>query len=191
MKMETDQQNTDFKTLEKDLETQELEAANGIPSTEVYGRLLCCYLLHNDLCNAKFLWKRIPQSVKTATPELSNIWAVGQKIWQREFPGIYETLQKEWTDPYKDLLAAVLEATRKRAFNLVANAYSYIGVDDFSVIVGLPVNDAVKAAQDRGWTADQNSRLVMPSKPVPDTDPLLPSEQQLSVLTDYVSFLES
>jgi len=42
-----------------------------------------------------------------ASPELANIWAVGQKLWQRDFPAIYEALQKEWTEPYRDLFNAV------------------------------------------------------------------------------------
>ena len=46
--------------------------------------------------NSKYLWKRIPQTVKTAYPELGHIWAVGQKIWLRDFPGIYETMKKEY-----------------------------------------------------------------------------------------------
>ncbi|KAH3754169.1 hypothetical protein DPMN_188832 [Dreissena polymorpha] len=188
MEMET---TVDFQALTTDLETQELEAANGIPSAEVYGKLLGCYFLQNDLCNAKFLWKRIPAAIKTTSPELSHIWLVGQKTWQRDFPGIYEALQREWTEPYREIMAAVLDATRRRAFHLVSKAYSWINVEDFSTYVGLPVNEAVKAAQDKGWTADPHTRLVQPVKTVAEIDPVLPNEQQLSVLTDYVSFLES
>ncbi|XP_060587818.1 COP9 signalosome complex subunit 8-like [Ruditapes philippinarum] len=189
--METEQQITDYVALARDLENQELEAAGGVANTTVYGKLLCIYLLQNDTCNAKFLWKRIPQQVKTGCPELALLWAVGQKMWQRDFPGIYETIQKEWTDPYKDIMAAVLEATRRRAFNLVAQAYSSINAEEFAAYMGMPVNDAVKAAQNEGWQADPNTKLVTPRKPVAQSDPVLANEQQLSVLTDYVSFLES
>ncbi|KAL4231742.1 COP9 signalosome complex subunit 8 [Mactra antiquata] len=157
----------------------------------VYGKLLCIYLLQNDTCNAKFLWKRIPQAIKTANAELGHIWAVGQKMWQRDFPGIYETLKKDWSESCKDIMAAVLEATRKRAFLLVAQAYSSINADEFALFMGLPVVEAVKAAQKEGWQADPNTKLVRPMKPVSQPDPLLANEQQLSVLTDYVSFLES
>lgn len=43
-----------------------------------------------------------------ANAELGQIWAVGQKMWQRDFPGMYETLKKDWSDSYKDIMAAVL-----------------------------------------------------------------------------------
>ena len=62
-----------------------------------------------------------------ASPELTNIWAVGQKLWQRDFPAIYEALQKEWTEPYRDLLNAVrgkgnlLNAVQgKRVFSMLS-----------------------------------------------------------------------
>ncbi|XP_045178904.2 COP9 signalosome complex subunit 8-like [Mercenaria mercenaria] len=189
--METEQQITDFEAVAKDLENQELEAPGGVANAVVYGKLLCIYLLQNDTCNAKFLWKRIPQQVKTGSPELAQVWAVGQKMWQRDFPGMYEALQKDWTEPYKDIMTAVLEATRKRAFGLVAQAYSSINAEEFAAYMGMPINDAVKAAQNEGWQADPNTRLVTPKKIAPPSDPVLANEQQLSVLTDYVSFLES
>ncbi|KAH8034927.1 hypothetical protein HPB51_003490 [Rhipicephalus microplus] len=39
-------------------------ANNGVASPQAYGQLLAIYLLQNDLPNAKFLWKRIPQEIK-------------------------------------------------------------------------------------------------------------------------------
>lgn len=53
-------------------------------------------------------WQTIMCFGIQAAPELNQIWAVGQKMWQRDFPGIYETLQKEWSEPYKEILAAAL-----------------------------------------------------------------------------------
>lgn len=191
--MEVNGQNNivDFDAQAKDLEAQELESPGGVATAAIYGKLLCIYLLQNDTCNAKFLWKRIPQQIKAGNAELAQIWAVGQKMWQRDFPGIYETLQKEWADPYKDVMNAVLEATRRRAFHLVAQAFSSINAEEFAAYLGMPVTEAVKAAQNEGWSADPNTRLVTPKKPAPPQDPVLANEHQLSVLTDYVSFLES
>ena len=36
------------------------------------------------------------------------------------------------------------EATRERAFDLVAQAFSSINADDFAAYVGLPVNEAIQ-----------------------------------------------
>ena len=41
------------------------------------------------------------------------------------------------------ILLFLVEQTRKRAFTLIAQAYSSISGDDFAKLVGLPVNEAV------------------------------------------------
>jgi len=41
-------------------------------------------------------------------PDLAVIWAVGQKMWQRDFPGTYENLKKEWSDGLRPIMDAVL-----------------------------------------------------------------------------------
>ncbi|KTG36047.1 hypothetical protein cypCar_00022257 [Cyprinus carpio] len=90
-------------------ETQELEAPGGIATPQVYSQLLVLYLLNNDMNNARYLWKRIPQAIKTANPELAAIWAVGQRIWQRDFPGIYTAIDAyQWSES----ILPVMEALR-------------------------------------------------------------------------------
>jgi len=43
-----------------------------------------------------------------ANPDLAVIWAVGQKMWLRDFPGTYENLKKEWSDGLRPIMDAVL-----------------------------------------------------------------------------------
>lgn len=60
------------------------------------------------MCNAKYLWKRIPATIKTSTPELGNIWAVAQSMWKRDFPGIYKALNAvKWSDTVADIMKHV------------------------------------------------------------------------------------
>lgn len=152
---------------------------------------MALHLLHNQICEAKFVWKRIPTHIKTTTPELTNVWTVGQKIWLRDSHGTYESLNKEWSEQLKPIMDALLAATRQRAFNLVAQAYDSINVDDLASFVGMSSSDTVQAVQKEDWEADPQTRFITPKKPSAAVDPVLISEQQLSVLTDYVSFLES
>lgn len=59
-------------------------------------------------CNAKFLWKRIPADVKSANPELARIWAVGQSMWKKDFPGIYKALnENSWSEDISDIMKNV------------------------------------------------------------------------------------
>ncbi|XP_062612508.1 COP9 signalosome complex subunit 8-like [Saccostrea cucullata] len=184
-------ENVDYQKLQIELEQQELESAGGGTSPQVYNQLLALYLLHNDMCNAKFLWKRIPQSVKSSSPETGHIWAVGQKLWLRDYPGIYEALKKEWSESVLQIMEAVKAATRERAMRLVSKAYSSINAEEWAVFMGMPSNEAIQAATQEGWTYDSATKYIKPKKLVPAKDPELLSEQQLSVLTDYVSFLEA
>jgi len=59
-------------------------------------------------CNAKYLWKRIPQNVKNSHAELSLIWKVGQKMWQRDFPGVYAALTADWSENVRHIMQALL-----------------------------------------------------------------------------------
>ncbi|KAL5005884.1 hypothetical protein ScPMuIL_017042 [Solemya velum] len=159
----------------RDLETQELEAPGGVATASIYGQLLAVYLYDNDM-QCKFLWKRIPAAVKNTNSELGHIWTVGQKMWQRDFTAIYESLKRDWSEAVKPIMVAVGEATRKRAFHLISQAYSSITAEAFAVYMGMSVSDAVQAAISEGWQADPQTRLVTPKRPVPPPDPKLMSE---------------
>ncbi|XP_069107949.1 COP9 signalosome complex subunit 8-like [Argopecten irradians] len=183
---------SDFTHMQKDLEEQELQAPGGVGSPQLYSQLLALYLLHNKMCQAKFLWKRIPQSVKSSTPELTLIWTAGQKMWLRDYTGSYEALKKEFSPEVKPINEITPEAYRRRAFHLVSQAYSSINGDELATFLGMSTTDAVQAARTEGWEADAQTRFITPKKPVGvQVDPEFKSDQQLSVLTDYVSFLES
>ncbi|MGH0163174.1 UNVERIFIED_CONTAM: hypothetical protein FKN15_047332 [Acipenser sinensis] len=97
-----------YSKLLEQCETQELEAPGGIATPQVYGQLLALYLLHNDMNNGRYLWKRIPQAVKTSNMELAAIWAVGQRIWQRDFPGIYTAIAAhQWSECIQPVMEAL------------------------------------------------------------------------------------
>uniref|UniRef100_A0A8C1XNT4 COP9 signalosome complex subunit 8 n=1 Tax=Cyprinus carpio TaxID=7962 RepID=A0A8C1XNT4_CYPCA len=135
-------------------ETQELEAPGGIATPQVYSQLLVLYLLNNDMNNARYLWKRIPQAIKTANPELAAIWAVGQRIWQRDFPGIYTAIDAyQWSESILPVMEALRESTRRRAYGLVAQAYTSISAEDFAAFVGYSVEEAVKGTSSETLSA--------------------------------------
>uniref|UniRef100_A0A674P2V3 COP9 signalosome complex subunit 8 n=2 Tax=Takifugu rubripes TaxID=31033 RepID=A0A674P2V3_TAKRU len=181
-----------FDKLLDQCETQELEAPGGIATPQVYAQLLSLYFLHNDMNNARYLWKRTPQAIKSANPELTAIWAVGQRIWQRDFPGIYTAIAAfQWSENILPVVEALRESTRQRAYSLVAQAYTSISAEDFAAFVGYSVEEAVKGVVSQGWQADPATRMVMPKKPDPPPVSLVPNEQQLARLTDYVAFLEN
>lgn len=162
-----------------------------VAKPSVYSQLLAVYLLQQELTHAKFLWKRIPANVKTSYPEVALIWAVGQRMWQRDFPGIYESLRKDWSESVKPIMDAIRDATRNRAFELVVRAYSCISADDFAAFMGLKANEAVDAALSKGWKYDSATKMFAPCREVVSPEAVIPSEQHLTNLANYVSFLEN
>ncbi|RZF42536.1 hypothetical protein LSTR_LSTR004455 [Laodelphax striatellus] len=177
-------------TLGDELEKQELDAPGGIPPPQVYAKLLAIYLYRNDLCNAKYLWKRIPPSSKSSYPELNQIWEVGKAMWQRDLPAVYSTIQNTpWSENIVNIMKALHEEVQKRATELVGRAYSSLSVDTFSALVGVRPEEAVKVAAQQHWQVDNG--LVIPTRPVISTPPIASSEDQLYKLTDFVSFLEN
>uniref|UniRef100_A0A673V161 Uncharacterized protein n=1 Tax=Suricata suricatta TaxID=37032 RepID=A0A673V161_SURSU len=48
-----------FNNLLDQCEKWELEAPGEIATSPVFGQLLAFFLLHNDMNNARYLWKRI------------------------------------------------------------------------------------------------------------------------------------
>uniref|UniRef100_A0A5F9D9L7 CSN8/PSMD8/EIF3K domain-containing protein n=1 Tax=Oryctolagus cuniculus TaxID=9986 RepID=A0A5F9D9L7_RABIT len=158
-----------FKKLLDQCENQELEAPGGIATPPVYGQLLALYLLHNDMNNARYLWKRIPPAIKSANSELGGIWSVGQRIWQRDFPGIYTTISAhQWSETVQP----IMEALRDQGWQA-----------DSTTRMVLP-RKPVAGAPDVSF-----NRFIPLSEPAPV--PPIPNEQQLARLTDYVAFLEN
>lgn len=62
-----------------------------------------------------------------ANPELTAIWAVGQRIWQRDFPGIYTAIAAfQWSEN----ILPVMEALRGNNSNSLKNM-SYVTFHSF------------------------------------------------------------
>ena len=83
------------------------------------------------------------------------------------------------------------EKTRSRFVNLVSQAYTSISLADFAKYVGLSELEAGQlAAKQPGWSYDTENRVIRPVKAEVKETEIIPSEQQLHLLTDFVAFLE-
>lgn len=48
------------------------------------------------------------QHLLQANSELGGIWSVGQRIWQRDFPGIYTTINAhQWSETVQPIMEAL------------------------------------------------------------------------------------
>lgn len=178
----------------KVLEQEELNHSNGAP-LDLYKKLLMLYLMEFDLINAKFLWKRIPNSLKT-DDELTAIWKIGQHLWKREFTEAYSIISSyQWSDSHKESSQKLYSILQKRMTELVSNAYSIIKFDALAKLLGINDEAAMlEMANSKQWDIDHENKLVkikkqLNEKQFSEKDNDLP--ETLHRLTNYVSFLEN
>lgn len=56
---------------------------------------------------ARFLWKSMPVAVKESNPEVIAAWKIGQKLWVRDYGGVYEAIRGyDWSQEAQGLVAA-------------------------------------------------------------------------------------
>lgn len=186
----------DLNNLKESLEQQELIAPNGIASIDVYKQLLTVYLIQNEILNAKFLWKRIPEQLKNDNNEILNLWKIGQYLWKREFPNVYTAVSSmEWSPLLQPMLVKLVEELRNRLLRLVGNAYSIIKIDTLCQMLGLAETEVVEIILSKAWEIDLDKKIVKPSPfcrekadvkyATQDSDALM------GCLTDYITFLEN
>ncbi|XP_011143603.1 COP9 signalosome complex subunit 8 isoform X2 [Harpegnathos saltator] len=184
---------SDLGQLLNELERAELEAPTGIACAQTYAQLLAAYLYQNDLCNAKYLWKRIPSNVKAANEELGRIWLVGQRMWQRDWAAVHVALNADWSEDVTDIMTALKDKVRERIMKLISKAYSSLDLTVLASMTGLSLDEARRTAIDRGWSID--GAMVQPRKPDEDecnlSNEVCLTEDQLQKLTQFVSFLEN
>ncbi|CAN6452576.1 unnamed protein product [Victoria cruziana] len=155
-----------------------------------YAIHLMGYMLVQDMNSARFLWKCIPNSAKESQPELVAVWAIGQRLWTRDYAGVYEALHGfDWSPEIQALVSTLTERYRNKIFQLLLNAYSTISVADTARFLGLSEEDATKYGLKHGWTIDPALQMLTVTKmPVVSEQKLDPGK--LQSLTEYVFHLE-
>ena len=57
----------------------------------VFLRSLWCLCCSNS---ARFVWKNVPRVVKENRPEVTAAWKIGQRLWTRDYAGVYEAIRE-------------------------------------------------------------------------------------------------
>ncbi|KAJ9174581.1 hypothetical protein P3X46_013216 [Hevea brasiliensis] len=167
-------------------------AAEGIPFQDEwpYQIHLLGHIYVNDINSARFLWKSIPSAIKESQPEVAAAWRIGQRLWTRDYAGVYEAIRGfDWSQETRVLVAAFSEVYTKRMFQLLLSAYSTISIEDTARFLGMNEDDAANYVLQQGWTVDPASRMLTVKKQLIVTEQKLDSSK-LQRLTEYVFHLE-
>ncbi|KAL2231444.1 COP9 signalosome complex subunit 8 [Sesamum indicum] len=155
-----------------------------------YAVHLLGHIYSNDINSARFLWKKIPLTVKESQPEVSAVWKIGQRLWMKEYSGVHEAIREfNWSPQILGLVAAFKERYTKRMFELLLSAYSTISIQDTALFLGMNEDDAANYALQQGWTLDPASPMLTVKKQAVATEQKL-DPSKLQRLTEYVFHLE-
>lgn len=121
---------------------------------------------------AKFLWKRIPKSVKTdSQSEIHRIWSLTQFLIQRKYAQVFgymnqlRSMNYEWSSPeIRILINKLTEITRERLFDLLNYAYLTINVHEMAGFLSTQTEDAINIALSQNWTLDDSKLFLLPQK---------------------------
>ncbi|XP_065357214.1 COP9 signalosome complex subunit 8 [Calliphora vicina] len=174
------------------LEKEELE----MPTSEVtmYTKLMAYYLVENKLFDAKFLWSRIPQSMKTDAIELQKLNELQKSLVSNNFADAFININKtEWSDEIKTVMDDLKEITMENIFQLIGNSYTSILDETLVELTNLQEDQFETKCVDLDWTVESfDQQLVIhPKKLLSTANNNADSEYQLSKLTEFVSFLEN
>ncbi|KAK5847279.1 COP9 signalosome complex subunit 8 [Gossypium arboreum] len=167
-------------------------AAEGVPFRDEwpFAIHLLGHIYIDDINSARFLWKSIPPAIKESQPEVVAAWKIGQKLWTRDYAGVYEAIRGfDWTQQTQVLVAAFSELYTKRMFELLQSAYSTISIQDAAQFLGMSEEDASNYVLGQGWTVDPTSRMITVMKQAIVKEQKL-DPGKLQRLTEYVFHLE-
>jgi hypothetical protein len=121
---------------------------------------------------AKFLWKRIPNTLKSDTNnELNSIWLIVRPLIQRQYNQAFEVANnykrsnKTWSShELAQLLDILIEISKERLFDLINVAYSSINLQEFADFFGLSCDEAKNIALSREWIMDETNIYLLPKR---------------------------
>lgn len=165
---------------------------------------------------ARFLWKRIPATVKTGNVELGKIWSIFNHLWDNDVSEFFKIIDFEWSTNVAKLMAQLkgkstlyrpLQSEQKckclsflfadkiqeETIDLVAEAYTSIFEDCLCTMLNETPEVVSDLCQARGWEIQKgdHQRLVIPKRKIVEKVDAASAEDQLAKLTDFVSFLEN
>eukprot|EP00043_Microstomoeca_roanoka_P008058 m.77772 g.77772 ORF g.77772 m.77772 type:complete len:201 (-) comp14080_c0_seq1:376-978(-) len=176
------------------LELDEKTSPNGIASATVYLVFLSAYLIQHDLASARFLWKRIPQSVKQECPELTALWHVGQAMW-KDVSAKDALTAYSWSQLMKAMIAELQEAITSEGFRKIAKIYTAVDIDTVMQMTSMSEANCIKHATSvMRWEYDTTSKFFKIPPTQGETKPSLVktlAAKGISSLASNIVTLES
>eukprot|EP01100_Stratorugosa_tubuloviscum_P015062 TRINITY_DN8455_c0_g1_i1.p1 TRINITY_DN8455_c0_g1~~TRINITY_DN8455_c0_g1_i1.p1 ORF type:complete len:219 (+),score=75.96 TRINITY_DN8455_c0_g1_i1:48-659(+) len=158
-----------------------------------YGVQMLLYFVLGDLSSSRFVWKRIPKTIKVKTVEYEKIWAIGKALWLKNYALVYFSLNDfNWSQNHSSLINILREKFRRETAEILAKSYVNIKKSDLSSYLGLNENESVQYLLNLGWKLNDDNVYLSPCNNSLQTSSARASNiNSLSNLTDFILFLQS
>ncbi|PYH46648.1 CSN8/PSMD8/EIF3K family protein [Aspergillus saccharolyticus JOP 1030-1] len=140
-----------------------------------YAAYFFSHLLTDQIYEARFLTKRMPQDLLHTDNSLQNCVTLLRAIWQHKHESVYKILRESpWPDLLKPIVQSYDTYFQDKTLREVSRVYeairpaaaaSYLGLDPESTARGDTA--AIEKLIALGWTRDEQSGLLYP-KPIAD-----------------------
>ena len=137
------------------------------------------YLLLDQIQEARFLWKRIPEALRT--PEISSAYRLFCCLWHREHANFFQEVQASqevWSPTSRPVAEAMVLAVRERVLDLVSQSFLSIPTTELASMMGVDGLTAEQAARDRNWTAAGDG-FIRPVVVAQTSEPFVISDMKL------------
>lgn len=173
------------------LEKQEMETTNVSPA--LYMELLAAYIYQGDYINANFLWKRIPAGIKANNKELERMHQIFRSLQDSDLPTFYKAMEFDWSRNTAEIMFELKNKVKTECINTVGRTYCTIFQSVLMNLANLSPEMVAETCQTMGWQviAGADPIIVIPKPTEPPKMPLASAEEQLTMLTDFISFLEN
>lgn len=173
----------------KELENHEIQ--EGALTVEEYTKLFAAYLYTNELCAAKFLWRRVPEALKT-NPELQKVWSIGKALWTKQYTQAYELINCKWSDVLEPIMVAIKRRIQQDTLKFISMHYENIPLDKFQMYMGVDKEQAERIVESEGWTC--NNGFILPLAITEPEQGLSGSQEildRLVTLSSFTSYIEN
>lgn len=106
------------------------------------------------------MYKRIPDEIKQRAPELPAAWEVLQRLWVRDYAGVWAVLGGAWSPALQPVAAAVAEQRRQHMLRLVGRAYASLSPAKLAALLGASEQEAIQGEREGATAAD-----LLPTSP--------------------------
>ena len=124
---------------------------------------------------ARFLWKRLPSTLKTSAienkSELYHVWSLIQLFIERKYSAAFTLIQQQraanfqWsTLETRNLVEQLVDVSKKRLLDLISLAYLSINVQEMASLFGVSDTDAINLGLSENWSLDDTKTFLNPLK---------------------------